>query len=397
MISFLSLVCALPLAAMTPVDLSAEKPETRLEWHRDLAEPEAERVKVEIELGGDDVDSVTTIKGETRRLYALNIAVPKGGSRRLTFYVECRTPVIFDAQHQPVSKVSLKSREVGSKSWDRALSFEFLGEHPRVRKIATEVLTNCPVPVIYLAGDSTVTDQSTEPYMGWGQALPLFFGDHACVANHAESGLTLKSFKGSHRLEKIVSVLRPGDFVLVQFGHNDQKEKGEGVGAFTSYAQSLRDYVAAIKSKGGKAILVTSVARRRFDDQGKVVESLGDFPAAVRQVAQELKVPLLDLNAISKQLYQSLGSEGSVPVFLHFPAHTFPGQDAPLRDDTHFSSWGAYAIARCAVQGMQQTVPELASLLNVPADGFTAEKPEVLTKIKIPASLLVKSEKPDGK
>lgn len=395
--SFLSLLCWLPLAVATTADLTSEKPESRLEWRLDLKEPEAEKVKVEVELGGDDVASVTTIKGEDRRLYALNVAVPKGERRKVTFYMECRNPTIFDAQHQPVAKVALKTRELGSKSWDRALSLEFIGEHPRVRQVTTEVLSVLPVPTIYLAGDSTVTDQPTEPYLGWGQALPLFFGAQACIANHAESGLSLKSFKGSRRLDKIVSVLRPGDYVLVQFGHNDQKEKGEGIGAFTSYAQSLRDYVVAIQAKGGKPVLVTSVARRRFDAKGQVVESLGDFPAAVRQVAQELKVPLIDLNTLSKQLYQSLGSEGTIPLFLHYPAHTFPGQTVALQDDTHFSAWGAYAIARCAVQGMSQGAPELAKLLDLPADGFTPEKPEALAKVKIPASPLVKTEKPNGK
>ena len=396
-LTFATVLGFLPLATKEVANLSSEKPEARLEWRLDLKDTKAEKVWVEVELGGDDVASTTTIKAEDRRLMALNVSVPKGGAQKVAFYVECHSPQILNAQGEVTGKVTLKTREVDAKSWDRALSLEFLGDHPRVRKITTEVLNTCPVPVIYIAGDSTVTDQAHEPYMAWGQVLPLFTGAKACVANHAESGLSLKSFRGSHRLDKILSELKSGDFVLIQFGHNDQKEKGEGVGAFTTYAKSLRDYIAAIKSKGGRPVLVTAVGRRRFNDQGQVVESLGDFPAAVRQVAQEEKLPLIDLNELSKRLYQRLGVEGTLPVFLHYEANTFPGQTEPLKDDTHFSAYGAYAIARCVLVGAKQNVPELADLLTVPADDFSPENPKVLETLKIPARPYVKAPKPDGK
>jgi lysophospholipase L1-like esterase len=138
---------------------------------------------------------------------------------------------------------------------------------------------------VYLMGDSTVTDQPGEPWAAWGQMLPRFFTNRVAVANYAESGETLRSSAGAGRLDKVVSVLRPGDYVFLQFGHNDQKEKGEGVGAFTTYKTELKRYVSEIRRKGAIPVLVTSMNRRRFDESGKIVATLGDYPEAVRQAA----------------------------------------------------------------------------------------------------------------
>jgi lysophospholipase L1-like esterase len=292
--------------------------------------------------------------------------------------------------------VALKSRESGNPTWDQRLSLEFLGATAR----ATIVSIN-PAPAttvrIFLAGDSTMTDQANEPYVGWGQAFPLFVGERAVVANHAESGRALRSFQAEHRLDKILAQLRKDDFVLIQFGHNDQKEKGEGVGAFTTYAKRLRDYVDAIQAKGGKPVLLTAVARRRFDDKGQVTESLGDFPEAVRRVAKERSIPLVDLNASSKQVYQALGVENSKLALLHFPAGTFPGQTEPLRDDTHFSAYGAYEMARCVTEGIRQGVPELAAFLAPSVPPFDPSRPDDPAQLAIPASPWLKADKPEGK
>ena len=354
-------------------------------------EPRTEGIyQVTVEFGAADVDSVTTVKAEARRLMALNVAVPKGRTETRTFLVDVRRPEYAGG------RVALKGREDGMPTWDDSLSLEFLGAAARARVISVRP-ADPSVIRIFLAGDSTVCDQNHEPFVGWGQALPLFFGPKAAIANHAESGRALRSFKGERRLDKILSQLRAGDFVLIQFGHNDQKEKGEGVGAFTTYATRLREYVAAIRAKGGKPVLITAVARRRFDEQGKVFESLGDFPEAVRRVAKELAVPLVDLNATSKQVYQSLGVEPSKLALLHYPANTFPGQTAPLRDDTHFSAYGAYEMARCAVEGIRSGVPELAPFLAASVVPFDPTHPDEPVKVAIPASPLVKGEKPEGK
>lgn len=354
-------------------------------------EPRPEGIyAVTVEFGAADIDSVTTLKAEARRLMALNVAVPKGRTEIRRFIVDVRRPDYAGG------RVALKGREDGTPSWDDALSLEFLGAAGRARLLSIQPADPSVVRV-FLAGDSTVCDQKTEPYVGWGQALPLFFGPKASVANHAESGRALRSFKGERRFDKILAQLRAGDFVLIQFGHNDQKEKGEGVGAFTTYATRLREYVAAIRAKAAKPVLITAVARRRFDDQGKVVESLGDFPEAVRRVSKELSVPLIDLNASSKQVYQALGVEPSKLALLHYPANTFPGQTAPLRDDTHFSAYGAYEMARCAVEGIRTGVPELAPFLADTVAPFDPQHPDEPAKVAVPASPLVKGEKPEGK
>ena len=354
-------------------------------------EPRPEGIyEVTVEFGAADADSVTTVKAEARRLMALNVAVPKGRTETRRFLVDVRRPEYAGG------RVALRGSLAAMPSWDDCLSLEFLGATARARVVSVQPAASSVIRV-FLAGDSTVCDQRFEPYVGWGQALPLFFGPKAAVANHAESGRALRSFKGEHRFDKILSQLRSGDFVLIQFGHNDQKEKGEGVGAFTTYSDSLREYVAAIRAKGAKPVLITAVARRRFNEEGKVFESLGDFPAAVRRVSKELSVPLIDLNESSKQVYQALGVEPSKLALLHYPANTFPGQASPLRDDTHFSAYGAYEMARCVVEGVRTGVPELAPFLADTVVPFDPKHPDESAKVAIPASPLVKGDRPEGK
>jgi hypothetical protein len=213
--------------------------------------------RVTVEFGCDEADSVTTCKGEARRLFVLGERVPKGGSVAKTFLVDVHRPEF------PGGRVALKQREQGSPTWDERLTLEFLGG-----------------------------------------------------------------------------------------------------------AAGVRD---------------------------AVVESLGDFPEAVRRVALEKDVPLIDLNAMSKRLYQALGAEGSKEVFLHVPAGTYPGQDAPIADDTHFSSYGAYEIARCVVEGIRSGVPDLAALLADDVEPFDPEHPDPRHSVAIPESPFEALAVPDGR
>jgi lysophospholipase L1-like esterase len=386
----LRLVCLLPLLALA-ADPVAEFRGSATQVSAVVSQPVAEGIhEVTIEFGASDVDSVTTVKAETRRLLALKVAVPQGQTVTRRFLVDVRRPEYAGG------RVLLKARETSNPTWDAQLTFEFLGATARAK-----VLSVRPAPAatvrLFLAGDSTMTDQANEPYVGWGQAFPLFVGERAVVANHAESGRALRSFQAEHRLDKILSQLRKDDFVLIQFGHNDQKEKGEGVGAFTTYSQRLRAYIDAVQAKGAKPVLVTAVARRRFDEKGQVTESLGDFPEAVRRVAKERSLPLIDLNASSKQLYQALGVEKSKLALLHYPAGTFPGQTEALRDDTHFSAYGAYEMARCVTEGIRQGVPALAAFLAPAVQPFDPSHPDDPALVAIPASPWVKADKPEGK
>jgi lysophospholipase L1-like esterase len=143
------------------------------------------------------------------------------------------------------------------------------------------------LPTIYLLGDSTVCDQPSEPYASWGQMLPRFFGARVAIANNAESGESLRSSLNAHRLEKVLSTMKPGDYLIIQYGHNDEKEKGDGVGAFTTYKADLKTFVAEARKRSGIPVLVTPVQRRTFAANGKITNSHGDYPEAMRQVAKE--------------------------------------------------------------------------------------------------------------
>jgi lysophospholipase L1-like esterase len=275
--------------------------------------------------------------------------------------------------------VKLKSRELSYLHWDNKLTLEFNDAHPCVCGIEIERVDN--VVTVYLAGDSTVTDQPKEPWNSWGQMLPRFFGDGVAVANHAESGEALRSFVGEKRLDKIFSQIKPGDYLFVQFGHNDQKEKGPGVGAFTTYKDSLKRFVSETKARKAFPVLVTPVARRAFGTDGKVTNNLGDYPEAVRQVAKEENVPLIDLNAMSKPFYEALGVERSKRAFV---------------DNTHHNNYGSYELARCMVEGIQREKLDLARFLLADLASFDPAHPDPIDEFRVPASPQVSATVPDG-
>ena len=334
----------------------------------------------------------TTIKAESRRLLLENVETAPGKYETRTFTVNVRKPAISTG-----GTTSLNSRELGPPpvpDWDDHLTFEFNGKQPGVAmmeiKPANEAIT------VFIAGDSTVTDQSNEPWAGWGQMLPRFFQQGVSVSNQAESGLALYSFKGQKRLDKVLSMMKKGDYLFIQFGHNDQKDKTAGAGPFTSYKANLKKFVEAARSKEGIPVLVTPMERRRW--KGNVPEpTLADYAEAVRQVGTEEKVPVIDLNAMSLKFYTALGPEKSTKAFVFYPANTFPGQDKELKDNTHHNSYGGYELARCVVAGIKASVPALATHLAKDAGDFEPSKPDPVEKVDIPLSPVTgKTEKPAG-
>jgi lysophospholipase L1-like esterase len=190
--------------------------------------------------------------------------------------------------------------------------------------------------------------------------------------------------------------MKPGDYLFIEFGHNDQKQKGNGIGPWSSYSNDLRDYINKCRSKGGKPVLITSMHRRSFDATGNISNTLGEYPAAVRKVAMDENVALIDLNTMSKTLYETWGVEESLKAFVHFPANSFPGQDKPLMDNTHFTTYGAYHIALCIAKGMIDAKLRLAMHLknNLPLNYIT--KPMKFSEWYWPLSSLRPSLKPDG-
>ncbi|HEX8201915.1 MAG TPA: rhamnogalacturonan acetylesterase, partial [Isosphaeraceae bacterium] len=330
--------------------------------------------RVTVTLGDSAGASRTTVRAESRRLMLERVATAAGEFTTRTFPVNVRTPRIAGD-----ARVRLKARERGALHWDEKLTLEFNDARPCV--CALEIAPADDAVTVFILGDSTVTDQPSEPYRGWGQMLPRFFGPGVAVANHAESGESLKSARGAGRLDKVLSTMKPGDYLLIQFGHNDQKERGPGVGAFTTYAGDLKQFVAAARGRGGIPVLVTSMQRRRFDAAGRVVNSLGDYPEAVRRVAREEGVPLIDLHALSTAFYEALGPTESARAFV---------------DGSHHTNYGAYELARCVVEGIKQDAPGLAQGLRDDGVPFDPHHPDPPEGFRIPASPRRPAAAPDG-
>lgn len=343
--------------------------------------------RVTVDLGGRDA-SVTTVRAESRRLFVDQLPVKAGGSRKVTFNVNVRTPQILPpGESLPAIanlEVQLKPREIGALDWDHKLTLEFNGNRPSVRSISIQSIAY--VPTLYIAGDSTVVDQTKEPWAAWGQMLPVFFGPGISVANEAESGETIRSFVLEHRLAKIMSTIRSGDYLMIQFGHNDQKPGNGYVPAATDFKHYLLQYIAEARSHGATPILVTPVNRRNFDANGKIIQTLGHYPEAMREVAQQQDVPLIDLNALSKTLFEAMGEEGTLHAFVHYPANTFPDQPSALADNTHFTSYGAYELARVIVQSIREEKLPLARYLHLPIKRFDPAHPDPVSKWTLPPS-----------
>ena len=274
-----------------------------------VAVPEG-NYRVTVTLGDPAGTSDTTIKAESRRLMVESARTESGSVLTRTFLVNVRTPAIASG-----GSVKVKDRERDVLHWDDKLTLEFNGPRPCVGSV--EIARVDDAVTVFLVGDSTVTDQPREPWNSWGQMLPRFFKPGVAVANHAESGESLKSSLGSKRLEKVLSVIKPGDYLFIQFGHNDQKDRSPGAGAFTTYKESLKHYVAEARARKALPVVVTPVSRRSFGDDGRIVNNLGDYPEAVRQVASGREnVPLIDLNAMSIPFYESHGPEDSKQAFV---------------------------------------------------------------------------------
>ncbi|MEZ0452475.1 rhamnogalacturonan acetylesterase [Sphingobacterium thalpophilum] len=329
----------------------------------------------------------STVRSESRRLQIENQQVLPQESLEKAFIVHVKDPKIVSG-----GRVALKSRELQKLDWDNRLTLEFQQTNC-IAAIRVETVND--VTTVFLAGNSTVVNQEDEPWASWGQMIPRFFDAGVAIANHAESGLALSSFLSSKRLEKILSVAKSGDYLLIEFGHNDQKEKGENAGAYKGYSERLRYFVREFRAKGGIPVILTSTARRSFDEQGHLVHTLGDFPDAARKVAAELQVPLIDLNKKTSMFYEALGVEGSKRAFVHYPAHTYPNQENALADNTHFNPYGAYEIAKMVLTGIKENQLAIAGHI-IDFQGFDPQHPDDCQTWYWPPSLVHSILKPDG-
>jgi lysophospholipase L1-like esterase len=330
---------------------------------------------------GDMKDaSLTTVRVESRRLIFEKIKTETGKFQKLEATINIRVPAIVDTGEE----VKRKPREMNKLDWDNKLTFEFTDKRPCI--CALEITRVIDAVTVFLAGNSTVVDQDDDPWASWGQMFPRFLKKGVAVSNHAESGLSLGSFLSSNRLKKVLSMMKPGDYLFIEFGHNDMKEKGTDDGAYKSYTERMKLFINEFRNKGGFPVIVSPANRRSFGDDGKITNSLGDYPDAARKVAEELDVPYIDLNAMTKTLYETLGPERSKNLFVIYPANTFPDQKEALNDNTHFNSYGAYQLTKCIIEGIKDNKLGLKKYLLKGLPAYDPARPDKFENFSLPLS-----------
>ncbi|MGN6371256.1 MAG: rhamnogalacturonan acetylesterase [Phycisphaerae bacterium] len=340
--------------------------------------------KVTLTLGNPDAPADITVKAELRRLMLEAVHTDPGKPVTRSFIVNIRTPQISTG-----GQVHLKPREKTSEvhDWDDKLTLEFDGKNPGVSSIQIE---KTDVPTVYILGDSTVCDQPTEPYASWGQMITRFFKPDIAVSNQAESGESLRSSKGAHRFDKVLSTIKPGDFLLIQYGHNDMKEKGGKKAMDEGYIDIYKKLIEDAKAKGASPVVITAVSREswgRTDPthiENSFINDNGNYIQAAKDVAKDENVPMIDLNDYSKTLYEAIGPEHSQELF------------ANQRERTHHGNYGAYEIAKCIVHGIEQNKLDLARHISDDWQHFDPAKPDPIATFDVPPSPAIDNTKPLG-
>ena len=216
---------------------------------------------------------------------------------------------------------------------------------------------NAPIRV-FLAGDSTLAEKRAEkrPETGWGEFLQKYFdAEKVKIENHAQNGRSTRTFIAENRWQTIVDSLKKGDYVFVQFGHNDSsKDKVDRFTPPEDYRKNLLKFIAETQAKKANIVLLTPIMRRRFDKDGKFYDTHGEYPDIVRAVAKEQKVSLIDMHRESEKLIAGLGAENSKKLFLILQKGESPNYPNGLDDNTHFSPFGAEEMAKLAVAGIRQ-------------------------------------------
>lgn len=313
-------------------------------------------------LGDGENESETTVWAENRKLMLDRVTLAGGVFSRQTVSLRRMETRSMDGS----VTMSIKDREKDYRTWDKKLTFVISGKAPAVAGI--EIKRNDNVTTLWLCGNSTVVDQIMAPWAGWGQMAPGFFKSSLAIANYAESGLTASGFYSMKRLAKILSEVKKGDFVTVQFAHNDQKNQND----VNNYETTLTKYANEIKAKGATPLFVTSTARQNETDPKTAV---GGLPERMRALGKKLGVTVLDLNQHSITLGKALG--GNKEKMYMYTAS----------DKTHFCEYGAYELARANIEEIKAKVPELAKHLRDDHEAFDSSKPDpldVLTRAKTP-------------
>jgi len=317
--------------------------------------------RVTVTLGRADAAAVTTVKAEVRRLMLEQVATAPGQFVRRTFAVNVRTPRLSDGSEPRLDshEVDAATHQAVSRDWDDKLTLEFSGENPAPAAVEIEPAEH--LTTLFITGDSTVTDQPGNSVTSWGQMVTRWFKPEVAVANHAESGETLKGFRRERRWAKVLDSIRPGDYVVIEFGTNDSKDRGPQniypnqdfsetyAPAATTYQELLRQFVKDAQGRGATPIIVSPSARR---GETAPPTSLEPWADAAMAVARELGVAAINLNAMGVELNRALG----------------PGAAKQFNDRTHHVAYGGYLQAKCIVLGIRRAGLPLAAAI---ADDFS--------------------------
>lgn len=213
-------------------------------------------------------------------------------------------------------------------------------------------------PTLFLIGDSTMANKENpdkNPEHGWGQILPQFLTSGIEIQNHAVNGRSSKSFRTEGRWDKVEKQLKKGDFVIIQFGHNDQKIKDSTkfTNPYTQYRANLERYVNEARAKGAIPVLMTSIVRRNFNENGVLIDTHKEYPLVVRMVANDLKVPFVDMQLLTEQMEISYEYENSKKLHLYYKEGEDPYYPKGKEDDTHLSRLGAETVAKLAAKSLK--------------------------------------------
>ncbi len=343
--------------------------------------------RVTLWLGSSRRSANTTVRAESRRLLVENLTTRKGELRKVSFVVNKHSPRINEQRY-----VRIKERERTKLNWDDRLTIEVNGTAPACAALSIEPDTTATT--IFLCGNSTVVDQDYEPWASWGQMVTRWFSDRVCIANFAESGETASTFIQVGRLDKALSMMRPGDYLVAEFGHNDQKQHRPGDGPYYNFATALKTFIDLTRAKGATPLFATPTQRRAFTN-GALQETHGEYPEAMRWVAKREGVPVIELHELTRTLFETLGEEGSKRALVHYPAGTFPGQTSEFKDNTHFNPYGAYEVAKCVLTEMLRLNIPLTSELR-DFQGFDPAHPDNPDTFQWCDSPFFEALKPDG-
>ncbi|MBM7602917.1 fibronectin type 3 domain-containing protein/lysophospholipase L1-like esterase [Metabacillus crassostreae] len=333
----------------------------------------------------DALKSDFTITTET----SFNVDLPNGdysvtvvaGDEAEATAIGVKAETIQKVQDTTMNKGEFIERSFDIALIDGQLTLEFTGTSPKINGLVIEQLperTAGEKPTVFIAGDSTVQtyDEYWKPEAGWGQMIPKFFTSDIIFDNQSIGGRSSKSFIFEGRLDNILREIKPNDFFLIQFGHNDATiSRPERYASVPDYKNYLKTYINGARQRGAEPILVTPVGRRDFNaDTGKFNVSFPEYVKGMKEVAEELEVPLVDLSSLSVAYYDTIGPEGTLSVFLHTEPGIYTAFPNGSKDDTHFQEYGAIQIARLLSGGIKELNNTLSSYVadieppaNVPA------------------------------